>query len=138
MTAADCVSLEMSTIFAAVPNVVASPDGCQTRQLYGTTATAYGRVALMSKDRHPEIEFEDHPRCPKRAWLKRAGKTRCNLIAFELARQHGDRAAIKIDATGAEAWFCPSQLLKKTGQRAFGYPMPDKELDGLRLATLNG
>ncbi|MBK9441405.1 MAG: virion morphogenesis protein [Comamonadaceae bacterium] len=79
------------------------------RQLYGTTATDLwlSRVSLDEhKDRHPEITFEDYLRIPEimrmaQVWAGHKDKRYLLLMLADKAY----RAAIKIDASGDEAWF---------------------------------
>jgi hypothetical protein len=79
------------------------------RKLYGTTATDLwlSRVSLdWHKDKHPEITFEDYLQIPEimrlaQVWAGHKDKRYLLLMLAEKAY----RAAIKIDASGDEAWF---------------------------------
>ena len=79
------------------------------RKLFGTSATDLwlSRVSLDEhKVRHPEITFEDYLRIPEIMRLAQvwAGHKDKRYLLLTLADK-AYRAAIKIDASGDEAWF---------------------------------
>lgn len=79
------------------------------RKLYGTSATDLwlSRVSLDEhKDRHPEVAFEDYLRIPeimRSAQVWAGHKDKRYLLLLLAGKPY--RAAIKIDASGNEAWF---------------------------------
>jgi hypothetical protein len=79
------------------------------RKLYGTAATDLwlSRTSLDEhKERHPEVTLEDYLRIPEimqsaQVWAGHKDKRYLLLMLADKAY----RAAIKIDASGEEAWF---------------------------------